>query len=204
MKEKGIMICPECGSPKVQIPMWVRVNTNEIMDPYDNSDAYGGYCEQCGSLWRPVEINEQKRFLKKSILSFADNSLDEESPLMKAFKKIVKDDKTVDTMDAERLSSVKNLLDFFRILEEEYKKPSEQYDGYFVQADIKFKKQETKDSDTELWIISEKKEKIPSDLIGNSVKKIVTLDELLETLTEEKEIDRFLGCLTLCDDDMPF
>lgn len=42
-----IYACSKCGSRDIQIPMWVAVNTREIIGDYDEGATYDVWCPTC-------------------------------------------------------------------------------------------------------------------------------------------------------------
>ena len=41
------LVCAECGSPNVQIKMWVNPNTNEIGDGVSDGESDDNWCCDC-------------------------------------------------------------------------------------------------------------------------------------------------------------
>jgi hypothetical protein len=46
---KTILVCPNCKSDNVQVKMWVKANTNEIVDSASISGEEDDWCEDCQS-----------------------------------------------------------------------------------------------------------------------------------------------------------
>jgi hypothetical protein len=41
--------CPRCGSLDIEIPMWVTMNTRQIVSDYDEGCTYHVYCQTCST-----------------------------------------------------------------------------------------------------------------------------------------------------------
>lgn len=48
--------CSNCGSHNIQQRAWVNINTGELVDYVESSDAEDYYCPDCGGHHKPKEI----------------------------------------------------------------------------------------------------------------------------------------------------
>lgn len=54
-----IEVCGICGSPDIEIRMWVSVNTNEVKGPCDDNETY---CNLCEEIIRLADLTTMTKF----------------------------------------------------------------------------------------------------------------------------------------------
>ena len=63
-----IEVCGICGSPDIEVRMWVNVNTNEVKSSCDDNETYCNICEEIIRLADLTTLAKYKEKLAKTPL----------------------------------------------------------------------------------------------------------------------------------------